>query len=209
MSAIQVVSFPEPQQIVVEDQVRADFYALLAHLFYRAPDIRLLQAIALLPGIAGEGSEDLVSSWQALATAAALIPEEAVREEYQTLFIGVGRPPVMLYGSFYLAGFMMEKPLADLRADLIRLGFQRNSAVTEPEDHLAALCDVMRAMILGSLAVLPADVERQREFFLRHLQPWAVACCDAVIAHQQANFYRRVAAFSKAFFALEAHAFEF
>ncbi|MBL8511988.1 MAG: molecular chaperone TorD family protein, partial [Betaproteobacteria bacterium] len=100
------------------------------------------------------------------------------------------------------------KPLADLRADLARLGFQRDPAATEPEDHLAALCDVMRALILGSLATPPASIEQQRAFFQRHLQPWAAACAEAVMAHQQANFYQRVAVFAKAFFALESRAFD-
>ncbi|MBL8511436.1 MAG: molecular chaperone TorD family protein, partial [Betaproteobacteria bacterium] len=110
MSTIQAMSFSEPRLIAAEDQARADFYALLAHLFYRAPDARLLQAMAVLPGIADDASDELATHWRALAAAAALMPEEALVEEYQALFIGVGRPPVMLYGSFYVAGFMMEKP---------------------------------------------------------------------------------------------------
>jgi TorA maturation chaperone TorD len=113
----------------------------------------------------------------------------------------------MLFGSFYLAGFMHEKPLAELRRDLVALGFSRDPQVTEPEDHLAALCDVMRGLILGDVAGAPAPVAQQRAFYVKHLQPWAAQCCGAITENEKSNYYRKVAAFAEAFFEIETQAF--
>jgi TorA maturation chaperone TorD len=203
-SPIAAVKFEAPRSIEPEDQARADFYALLASLFYRAPDARLLQAIA----IAEPPSGVLASAWQKLADASNVVPEDAVHEEYDAVFVGVGKPPVMLYGSFYMAGFMMEKPLAALRQNLGELGFARADSVREPEDHLAAICDVMRAMILGDLENKPQSVETQKVFFLTHVKPWVFACADAISAYHQSNYYRHVAGFAKQFFQVELEAFE-
>jgi TorA maturation chaperone TorD len=206
--AAQAIQFDSPRSIGAEDQVRADFYALLASLFYRGPDDRLLQSIVIAGEPAAEASDELLQAWRALAQASAVVTHEAVNEEYEALFVGVGRAPVLLFGSFYLAGFMMEKPLAALRDDLAALGFARNDEINEPEDHLAALCDVMRALILGDLNAAPADIAVQKQFFMKHIRSWADKCFDAIEAHEGTNYYRRVAAFAKLFFAIEAEAFE-
>lgn len=203
-SPIVPVKFEAPRAIEPEDQARADYYALLANLFYRAPDARLLQAIA----IAEPPSGVLAPAWQRLADASNVVPEDAVEEEYAALFVGVGKPPVMLYGSFYMAGFMMEKPLAALRQNLGELGFVRADSVREPEDHVAAVCDVMRAMILGDLENKPYTVETQKQFVLTHVKPWIFDCFAAVSAYHQANYYKHVAGFAKSFFEVEIEAFE-
>jgi len=205
---VQPVNFDSPRRIEPEDQVRADFYALLANVFYRAPDARLLQAMVVSAEPAGDAADELSRAWNALAAASGVVTPDALEEEYQSLFIGVGRPPVMLFGSFYLAGFMNEKPLAELRGALKQLGYARDPSVTEPEDHLAAICDVMRAMILGDVASAPASVEVQREFFTRHLKPWVFQCCTAITENEKANYYMRVADFARAFFEIETQAFE-
>jgi TorA maturation chaperone TorD len=207
-TAAQAVRFDSPRRIEPEDQVRADFYALLANLFYRAPDDRLLQAMLISAEPVGDSANDLSRAWAALAAASGVVTSDAVSEEYQSLFIGTGRPPVMLFGSFYIAGFMNEKPLAELRGDLARLGYVRDASVTEPEDHLAALCDVMRAMILGDVAHAPADIATQCEFFGKHMRPWVLQCCAAITENEKANYYRRVADFARAFFEIEIQAFE-
>jgi TorA maturation chaperone TorD len=206
------VTFESPRLISAEDQARADFYALLASLFYRAPDDRLLQSIVIASDPAddekSEASEDLLAAWHALAEASNVVSHDAVADEYEAVFVGVGRPPVMLYGSFYMAGFMMEKPLAELRTDLAKLGFTRDAAARESEDHLAAVCDVMRALILGDLSVAPASTAEQKKFFMQHMQPWVLKCCSAVNDFEQSNYYRRVARFAAAFFEIEIAAFE-
>ena len=208
VNTAQAIQFEQPRLIGEEDQVRADFYALLANLLYRAPDERLLEAIMIAPEPVPENDRALTDAWVALAAVSGVVTADALIEEFETLFVGVGRAPVMLYGSFYLAGFLNEKPLAELRTDLARMGFQRDGAVRETEDHLAALCDVMRAMILGDVVNAPATLADQRCFFLKHLQPWVLACCDATTKNENSNYYKRVAAFAKVFFQIEIQAFE-
>lgn len=211
LPAPQSVKFDHPRPIAPEDQVRADFYALLASLFYRAPGDSMLHAMMLSAGPdcqADAGApDDLAKTWAALAAASAAVSHDAVEEEYAAVFVGVGRPPVMLFGSYYLSGFMNEKPLAELRSDLIALGFARDPQVTEPEDHLAALCDVMRALILADVADAPASLAQQKNFFVKHMQPWVVQCCDATMQNEKTNYYRKVAGFAQAFFAIEMQAF--
>lgn len=202
------VRFEAPRQISEEDQARADYYALLAALFYRAPDDRLLQAIVVAEEPVGESAPELTATWRKLAAASAVVTHDAVEEEYEGAFIGVGRPPVILYGSFYLAGFLNEKPLAELRTDLAQLGFTRSMEVVETEDHIAALCDVMRALILGDLRDAPADTEVQKRFYQKHVNPWVTNCCTAVTLSEKTNYYKQVAGFASAFFAVESQAFE-
>jgi TorA maturation chaperone TorD len=211
-TATSTVKFDAPRLIAPEDQARADIYALLASLFYRAPNERLLQAIVIAPEPEAGAGNEFVKAWRALAAASNVIVTsyamDAVQDEYESIFVGVGRPPVMLYGSFYLAGFMMEKPLAVLRTDLAALGFTRGAGVSEPEDHVAAVCDVMRALILGDLNAAPAEVAAQKHFFEKHIKPWAFKCCTAVNEFEKTNYYKKVAAFADAFFRIEAEAFE-
>lgn len=208
-AAVQKVGFDAPRLVAPEDQVRADYYALLAHLLSRAPDDRLLQAIVIAPEPEAASSDaELARTWRALAAAASAVTHDAVDDEFDRLFGGVGRPEVMLFGSFYLAGFMHEKPLAQLRDDMARLGLGRGEGVTVTEDHLAALCEVMRFLILGDLDARPAPVEEQKAFFTAHMRPWVRQCCAGIQACEKANFYKRVAAFADAFFAIEIEAFD-
>lgn len=197
------IKFESPRVITPEDQARANFYALLANLFYRAPDDRLLQAIA----VAEPPDGALHDAWVALSDAASVTPADAAYEEYEELFIGVGKAPVSLYGSVYLAGFMMEKPLAELRDSLADLGFSRSGNVREPEDHVAALCDVMRAMIMGDVNHPPAPIAAQHKFFDTHIYPWIGNCMGAISAYHGSKFYKRVAALASVFFGVEKDAF--
>ncbi|MGH8751761.1 MAG: TorD/DmsD family molecular chaperone [Burkholderiales bacterium] len=205
MSAVLAPRFA-PTPVNQEDLARADMYALIARLFY-APDAQLLGAIAQADEIVAQGDNaHLAQAWRALVAAAAAGPE-TVKEEHENLFIGVGKPDVMLYGSYYLAGFLMEKPLAKLRDDLSKLGLARNDYVSEPEDHLSALCDVMRYLISGDEMHAAASIEEQKQFFSRHLQPWYERFCAAVLAAEKANFYKPAARFVKAFFEIEMESF--
>jgi len=208
MSAVIAPVRDEPIRLTREDVARADFYALIAHLLY-SPDAQLLRSIAASDEIAAEtANAPLTQAWHALVAAAEACEAEAVIEEYENLFIGVGRPEVMLFGSYYLAGFMMEKPLALLRDDLAQMGFARNEAVREPEDHLAALCDVMRHMVQGDENQEKPALEQQKQFFARHIQSWYPRFCDAVLESKSANFYKHVAHLIKVFFDIESESFE-
>jgi TorA maturation chaperone TorD len=115
--------------------------------------------------------------------------------------IGTGRPEIFLYGSYYLAGFLMEEPLADLRDDLAALGLARHLGVGEPEDHIAALAEVMRHLIVGGAAL-----GRQHAFYARHLEPWVARLAD-VLEAAPAVFYPGAGRFARAFFDIESAAF--
>jgi len=193
-----------------EDQARADFYALLAHLFAAAPDAGLLAAIAAASPLDATLSADDDSSdqgmpmaWDALRAASAAADPEAVREEYDNLFVGVGKSEVNLHGSHWLTGFMMEKPLAEVRATLATLGLARRDGVTLVEDHVAALFETMRLLIAGDGDRAPVSIERQKIFFDRHIAPWIFECCAAIRNCSVANYYRHVAQFTDCYMAIE------
>lgn len=195
--------------IAPEDLARAGFYALLARLFHAAPDAALLRQIAGAEDIEAEdGASALPQAWGGLRAAAGEVDPDALRQEFDEVFIGVGKPQVMLYGSYYLAGFMMEKPLAVLRDDLARLGFARQSGVAEPEDHLAALADVMRLLITDTTLPVPQRGERQQTFFARHVESWYPRLFAALAAAPGAGFYRAVGEFGRTFLDLESEAFQ-
>jgi TorA maturation chaperone TorD len=182
-----------------EEAARANFYALLARLFYAPPDATLLKAIA---GDTMEG--DLADPWSDLARAAADADAEAVREEYETAFIGTGKAPVTLYTSAYTIRYSSEVPLAELRGELAALGLARRAEVREPEDHIAALCDTMRHLI----AEQKIDLGQQRRFFNRWIAPAAEPLCGAIERSDKTVFYKHVGRFAKAFLTLEQVAFE-
>jgi TorA maturation chaperone TorD len=182
-----------------EEQARANLYGLLARLFYAAPDAGLLGAIA------GETLDgELAQPWEELKRAAAAADPEAVQEEYETAFIGTGKAPVTLYTLAYSIRFSNETPLAALRGELSRLGLARRAEAREPEDHIAALCDVMRHLV----AKQQDDLEEQRRFFHRWIAPVAEPLCVAIDRSAATDFYKRVAAVAKRFFSLEQTAFE-
>ena len=192
-----------------EDSARAEVYALLSSLFYQSASKELLRVIATGSGMCNDGSDtDFCRSWRALQQAAAQADAEAVKEEFEAAFIGTGRQPVMLYGSFYVAGFLHEKPLAILRDDLTKMGVARRGDRHESEDHVSALCDVMRFLITGGADTPPAALDLQREFFRRHLAPWHAALSATVINASQTDFYKHVAHLMREFFAIENAAFD-
>jgi TorA maturation chaperone TorD len=187
-----------------EEVGRADLYGLLATLFYAPPSQTLLDAIAAAPT---QGDSVLERGWATLVEACREARAEPVRDEYEHLFIGVGKPEVMLYGSWYLSGFLMEKPLAALRTDLAELGLERGAAVAESEDHIATLCEVMRYLITSD-DLAPARIAAQKDFFAAHMQAWVAELCAALQAHPQAQFYAAVAHLAAGFFAVEIQAFD-
>lgn len=194
--------------VSAEDHGRANFYALISRLFADAPDAALLSAIASSPPLAtDDDGAPLAQSWSRLVAACTAVDVDAAREEYDGLFVGVGRAPLNLHASHHLTGFMMEQPLADVRGALTRLGFARIEAQTIVEDHLAALCEVMRVLIVGGQDFDAASLVVQRDFFAAHISPWFVVCCDAITKSPLANFYSVVAQFTCSFLQVERDAF--
>lgn len=190
-----------------EETARAEIYGLLSALYYAPPSAELFEKLRVAVTEAPAAGAMLEVSWSELVGSARNLTHQAICSEYNALFGGVGKPEVYLFGSHYLSGFLNEKPLAALRTELDALGLARDDAMSETEDHIAYLCEVMRYLIAGD-DVEVANLTRQREFFSRHLQPWAGALCDAIAASPQAGFYRSVAAFTQAFISVEAQGFD-
>ena len=190
-----------------EETARAEIYGVLSALFYAAPTPALLESLRLAVTEAPAAGALLEASWTELVATARAMSVQEVGEEYDALFGGVGKPEIYLFGSHYLSGFLNEKPLAALRTELAELGLTRGDAMAETEDHYAYLCEVMRYLIAGD-DVAVANLTRQREFFTRHLQPWAQQMCETVSAHPKARFYKSLAAFTQAFTSVEAQGFD-
>lgn len=190
-----------------EETARAEVYGLLARLWYAAPDPELAAALRVAVTEAPAQGAFLEEPWRALVGAARECSDAAIAQEYDALFGGVGKPELYLFGSHYLAGFLNEQPLVRLRAALAGLGLARDEAMSETEDHVAYLCEVMRYLIAGD-DVAVANLARQAEFFAAHLQPWVNAMCDAVAGHPRARFYATLAEFTRAFMSVEAQGFD-
>lgn len=182
------------------DRTRARQYGLLARLIAQPPDRDLLD---LLSGLAGDGTP-LGMAIAALARAAAGADPAALDRVHFALFVGVGRGTLMPHGSFYLTGFLHERPLAEVRADLAALGIARAGRVHDPEDHIAILCDVMAGLAAGGFE---GGVAAQRRFFQRHLEPWVGRFFTDLKTHATEPFYRAVGALGAVFIGLEAEAF--
>jgi TorA maturation chaperone TorD len=198
-------AMPLPQ----EEQGRANLYGLLARLLLAPPDDALLDSLAGADSIvSADSGQALDRAWDQLSLAARLIPFDAVRDEFNELFVSTGVPKINPYGSLYMAGFLHEKPLAALRTDLAQLGLARRSGVPETEDHLGALCETMRRMIVGGQGVARQPVERQHEFFEVHIAPWSGICLEHLRQADGARFYPRVADLADSFFDIERAAFE-
>jgi TorA maturation chaperone TorD len=182
------------------DLARARGYRLLAHLIANPPTRTLLDKVGSITGDASP----LGMAWIALADAARQNSETAAGEEYFRLLVGVGRGEVLPYASFYLAGFLHERPLSAVRADLARLGIERRPGIHEPEDHVATLFDAMGGMIDGTYPASQAD---QDAFFAAHIKTWAPRLFADIAVAPSAKFYRAVADVGSHWIDLETRAF--
>ena len=190
-----------------EELARAEIYGLLAALFYAPPDAALLAQFQVAVTEAPVAGAFLETSWGELVAAARRLDAAQIAAEFDTLFQGVGKPEVFLYGSFHLAGKLNEKPLVAVRHSLRELGLARSETMSETEDHIASLCEVMRFLIAGEDAGT-SNLAAQRRFFDAHLRAWVESLCSAIEAHADADFYAALARFSRDFFAVEAQAFD-
>jgi TorA maturation chaperone TorD len=190
-----------------EETARAEIYGLLAQLFYAAPQAELLEALRVAPTEAPAAGGFLEEPWRSVVAAARAMDDTAIAREYDALFGGVGKPEIYLFASHYLSGFLNERPLVKLRSDLAQLGLARDESMSDTEDHIAYLSEVMRYLIAGD-DVAVANLTRQSEFFAAHLQPWVGRMCDTITAHPKAKFYSAVAAFTQAFVSVEAQGFD-
>ena len=190
-----------------EETARAEVYGLLAALFYApaTPDLLAQLRVAVTQAPVEGGL--LEESWREVVAAARALSDAQIADEYAKLFGGVGKPEVYVYGSHYLSGFLNEKPLVRLRDDLLKLGLARDESMPETEDHFAYCCEVMRFLIAGD-DVSVSNLTHQKAFFGDHVQTWALQMCDAIIGHPRANFFAKVAGFTRAFLEVEQQGFD-
>jgi len=180
-----------------EQHYRAGAYGLLASLLSRPPDQERLDWVSGFAPVEQTGDE-MVVAMSMLGLAATTCRPEAIGDEYHALFIGLGRGELVPYGSWYLTGFLMERPLGRLRDDLAALGFQRDPGVHEPEDHAAALCEVMQLLISDAV-----PHNRQADFFNTHMADWCKRFFIDLSEARSAVFYRAVGRFGMAFMEVE------
>ena len=193
-----------------EDLARADLYGLIARLFHQAPDQELLNQIAAsIPDGEEIQVEDapLAKVWHSVVEVAKNNPAKAWHEEFDLNFISVGRPNIILNGSFYMAGHLNEKPLVEIRRSLQTFGLESAEEVTETEDHISALCEVMRYLIAGDDVEI-SNLTNQRVFFNSHIRPWYDELCDAIEDIPEMHLYHPVAALTREFLAIEGQSFD-
>lgn len=185
-----------------EDALRAQMYRFLARLLAAPPDQSLLKNISQMSG----DDTDLGKSIQSFGTLAAKTDPVQAEQEYNDLFIGVGRGELLPYGSYYLTGFLHEKPLSKLRNDMAQLGIQRSEDVKEPEDHIAALMDIMAGLITGEFGE-PATLAEQKKFFEAHISSWAGHFFADLEGAKSSVLYAALGTIGRTFIEIETTAF--
>jgi TorA maturation chaperone TorD len=190
-----------------EEIARAEVYGLLAGLSQEPPSPDLYEQLRVAVTEAPSAGAFLETSWSELVATSRRLSLAEIAEEYVALFGGVGKPEIFLYGSWFIAGALNEKPLVDLRDALAALGLERPAGVLETEDHIAGLCEVMRYLIAGD-DVGVSNLAAQQRFFNAHLRPWVERLCETIAAHPRADFYRALAGFMRDFCAVEAQGFD-
>ena len=203
--AVATLHFSTPDDR--EELARAEVYGLLASLFYEPPAPDFYAQLRVAVTEAPTAGAFLEASWSGVVAAARRLPLASVTDEFAALFQGMGKPEIFLYGSWFIAGTLNEKPLVELRGDLAAMGLERPQAVLETEDHISSLCEVMRYLIAGNDGGV-SHLAAQQRFFNAHLRGWVERLCDRLIDHPRADFYRAAAVFMRDFFAVEIQGFD-
>jgi TorA maturation chaperone TorD len=191
-----------------EDLARADLYGLIARFFHLPPDQALLDQIAATADQQDASNEaPLAKVWMDVVEVAKNNSAKAWHDEFDLNFISVGKPNVVLNGSFYMAGHLNEKPLVNIRRSLEDFGLEAADEVTETEDHISALCEVMRYLIAGD-DVGVSNLTNQKVFFNEHIRPWYDNLCDAIEGIPEMHLYHPVAALTREFLAIEGQSFD-
>jgi TorA maturation chaperone TorD len=185
-----------------EDCLRADVYNFLAAYLISRPDADRLDAARALSG----DESELGQAFSALARLAGKMTVQELGEEYDGLFIGLGRGELLPYASYYLTGFLNEKPLAKLRSDMQALGIARHEDVKDPEDHIGSLMEMMAGLITGRYGA-PASIRSQHDFFMAHIEPWAGHFFKDLEAAKLSRFYQPIGKIGRHFVEIEKSAF--
>ena len=197
-------SQPATASLIVseEDALRADMYDFLASLLRSEPSDDLIEKIAQLSG----DDTPIGNACAVLARLANAMDNGLIRNEYVEMFIGVGRGEILPFASYYLTGFLNDKPLANLRAEMSKIGIVRTEGVKEPEDHIASLFDIMSGLIRGQFGK-SFSIGEQAEFFNKHIEPWAGLLMRDIEAAKTVVFFAPVGTIGKAFLEIESAAF--
>ena len=185
-----------------EDKMRADLYGLLGTLLFLPPSDQVINTIQSLKG----DDTEMGKAFNALAKMAEKSPLPEIKEEFDGLFIGMGRGELLPYGSYYLTGFLNEKPLAKLRNSMRLLGIEREESVKEPEDHIGRLLEMMSGLISGRYGH-PASLATQKDFFSEHIEPWAGHFFADLESAKLSRFYQPVGTIGRLFVEIEMSAF--
>ena len=184
------------------DKIRSDMYLFLSGVLQREPSDNLVGEYNNLDG----DKTRIGKAFNILSDLSKKVSPSDVRNEYQNLFIGVGRGELLPFGSFYITGFLHDKPLASIRRDLNAMGIKRGDDFKEPEDHIACLCEIMSGMIIGEYGKY-FPVPEQKSFFTKHIQPWAEHFFTDLEGAKSAIFYSPVGTIGKLFMKIEEEAF--
>ena len=191
-----------------EDLARSDLYGLIARFFHLPPDQELLDQIAATANQQDDTDQaPLAKAWMDVVEVAKNNPAKAWHDEFELNFISVGKPNVVLNGSYYMAGHLNEKPLVNIRKALEEFGLEAAEEITETEDHISALCEVMRYLIAGDDVEI-SNLTNQRVFFNTHIRPWYDDLCDAIEVIPEMHLYHPVAALTREFLAIEGQGFD-
>ena len=186
-----------------EDQLRADMYSFLASLLRSEPSADLVEQLTLLKS----DNTPIGNAIKVLAKLASSLDLHEIRDEYVKIFIGVGRGEILPFASYYLTGFLKDKPLAKLRNDMKEIGIEMSAEVKEPEDHIASLFDIMSGVILGKFD-RKFSITEQRDFFNKHLAPWVELLMRDIEASKIAVFYAPVGTLGREFIEIERSSFK-
>ena len=198
-----VIDRPIAKEQTAEHKARANVYRLFAALLATPPNDELIQIVRNIDVPEATDDKSLTEAWQQLKNVAQQVTPDEIEEEYFNLFIGLGKGETSPYASWYLTGFLMEKPLAELRSELLRLGFDRQANVSEPEDHVAAICEVMSVIISDS----ELSFNEEKPFFTKFIEPWMGRFFDDLTRTRSANFYKPVGILGKQFIDIEQRYF--
>jgi len=202
-SEAQMTRTPPAAPIVVpEDRLRADLYNFLGLILSGPAGEMMLEQTASLSG----DSTELGQAVASLARVAKVSKRAAVESEFNALFVGLGRGELLPYASYYLTGFLNEKPLAALRRDMAVRGITRAANVYEPEDNIASLLEMMGGQIVGRFGKA-TTLGDQKAFFNKHISPWAGHFFSDLEAAKNSVLYASVGAVGKAFMAVEVESF--
>ena len=193
--------------IAGEDWARADFYSLLSHLYAGNVTDEFLAKFREIDRDSLDITTPLGFEFSELLRVVAQFNSKQINQEFVDNFIGIGRPEVMLYGSYFMSGYLNENPLVLLRDDLAKFGLTRDEALVETEDHIAFLCEVMRYLILADDP--PVPFAEQRAFFHAYIASWYGRMADDIEAASDTDFYKTVGRLTRVFFDVETQSFDF